>query len=232
MDVNDALNKKRSDEKNLRKRIDLLLQNADKAKGRYLKDSKTQSEMLESVRIKQQALSTELKKLQARISAIIDLDPSYDIQSISSDMPLKDSLHQEVYNSKLKLLDIERDQGELNSKYAQINLNILSLKDEVNTELDTIEPDVEELKTELAENLTYQEKLKNVINPEYNMKSTVVKELENESSNTYLIIALVCFILTIPIFGPVSIIATVATAYKLYKNKTVQSRLDSHKDRF
>ncbi len=231
MDLNKTLRAKRSNEEALNQQIELALKNADFIKNKHLPLIKHQEDRLKSNITKSGYLKVEVKKLQARIAAIIDLEPSYEIQTIEDDMPLTDNLHQEVYDSKIRLLKIEHEQNELNSRKIKIESNILDQKSSVNEKLNSIDSNIEKLKNELAENLAYQEKLNNVIDPEYNMKSSVVKELEDEGSNTYLIIALVFSALMIPFFGVIALFPLGGIAYKLYKKKTAHSRVNSHKTR-
>lgn len=227
MNVKAEIGKKKSAEKILRKKLETVLQEADELKKTYFYED----QKLDLIRQKQKALGLEVKKSQARISAIVDLDQSYQIDSLDSEIFIKDELHQEVYDNTVKLADFDLEMKSLNDDFSQNSQLVLDLKNTINDELDSIESDAELLKKELEDNLQYQEKLKRVADPEYNMKTDFDKALQNESSNTFLISSLVVIGISIPFFGPISIAAFVFTAFKLYQKINQARRNSSHKDR-
>ena len=77
----------------------------------------------------------------------------------------------------------------------------------------------------------HQEKLKRVLNNDYNNKSEFEKKLDDQNSDLYLILAIIFLLIISPFFGFLPLIAISFALYKLNQNRQARSRARSHKER-
>lgn len=209
-------------EKAIRKELDKLVKESQTQKQDYNQQVNANESELNKLRSKQSALTAEECELKARNEAIIDLEPTFNEDP--TDGKAISSLHIEVIDNKARLNEIQSEKNKLALEYASQDTIVRTLKEPTNEALEEIENEVSALKGELQNNLERQEKLKRVIDPKYNMKTSFEKAAEDQNSNTSLIVSLVVSVCLIPLFGPVAMVAVLFTSYKLYKkaNKAKQ----------
>lgn len=215
MELKTELKEAQCKEKAIRKELDKLVNESKAHREDHNKQRKTNETELNNLVSAQDSLKEEERRLNARNEAITDLEPTCN-EEADEDSAIS-ALHREVLGNKVRLIEIQSEKNKLALKYASQDTSVRTLKQPTNEALETIENKVSILKEELAANLERQEKLKRVIDPKYNMKTSFEKAADDENSNTSLIVSLVIAVCFIPIFGPIAIVAALFIGYKLYR---------------
>ena len=79
--------------------------------------------------------------------------------------------------------------------------------------------------------MIHQEKLKKVLDPVYNRKSTIEKKLEDQDSDLYLILSIIFLAALSPYLAFVPVLPMLYLLHKLQKNRKARVRAKSHKER-
>lgn len=218
------------DEEDLRKEVALHLQKADAIKREYEDKSANSLKEIELLEQRLRDFPSEEKELKARVAAITDLYPRY--THLSDEITdFENTLHKEVYLKNNRLKKIECEKVDIPKKITEISLEVSEIKRGINEKLEPIEDIVSEINLKLDANLIHQEKLKRVLNNDYNNKSKFEKKLDDQNSDLYLIITIVSLLVISPFFGFVPLIAIGFALYKLNQNRKARSRAKSHKER-
>ncbi|WP_283710830.1 hypothetical protein [Pseudoalteromonas prydzensis] len=226
----DELQNTKFDEEDLRKEIALHLQKADAIKREYEDKSLNGLKEIESLQQSLLDFPSEERELKARVAAITDLYPHY--THLADDITeFENTLHKEVYTKSKRLKKIEFEKVRLPKRITEIGLEISEIKKAINEKLEPIEDIIKEVNLKLDTNLIHQEKLKKVLNPDYNNKSEFEKKLDDQNSDLYLILAIIFLLIISPFFGFLPLIAISFALYKLNQNRQARSRARSHKER-
>lgn len=226
----DELQNTKFDEEDLREEIALHLQKADAIKIEY--EDKSANGLKEIELLEQRLLDfpSKEKELKARVAAIIDLYPHY-THLPDEITDFENALHKEVYTNNIRLKKIEFEKVDIPKRITEINLEVSEIKRGINEKLEPIEDIVNEVNLKLEANLIHQEKLKRVLNHDYNNKSEFEKKLDNQNSDLYLVLTIIFLLVISPFFGFLPLIAIGFALYKLNQNKKARSRAKSHKER-
>lgn len=226
----DELQNTKFDEEDLRKEIALHLQKADAIKREY--EDKSANGLKEIELLDQRLLDIRLeeKELKARVTAIIDLYPHYTHLS-EGITNFENTLHKEAHTINNRLKKIELEKVNIPKRITEIGFKISEIKRGINEKLEPIEDEVNDINLKLDANLIHQEKLKRVLNNDYNNKSEFEKKLDDQNSDLYLILAIIFLLIISPFFGFLPLIAISFALYKLNQNRQARSRARSHKER-